>query len=43
MADKVLEHGGLPARRPGPAAVWSLAYSALVDEDDRAALFAGFF
>ena len=39
----VLEDGGLPARRPGPAAVRLLAYSALVDEDDRAALFAGFF
>ena len=41
--EAVLQHRGLPARRPGSAAVRSLAYSALVDEDDRAALLAGFF
>src|SRR5208283_2620039 len=35
----VLQDGSLPARRPGSAAVGLLAYYALVDEDDRAALF----
>ena len=39
----VLQHRRLAARRPRSAAVWPLTYSALVDEDDRAALLAGFF
>ena len=39
----VLQHGRLPAGRPGAAAVRPLAYARLVDEDDRAPLFLGFF
>ena len=38
-----LQQRRLPARRPGAAAMRLLAQSAFVDEDDRAALFAGFF
>ncbi len=38
-----LQYGRLPARRPSTAAMWLLAQSAFVDEDDRAALFLGFF
>ena len=39
----ILQHWGLSSRRPGAAAVRSLAQSAFVDEDDRAAFFLGFF
>ena len=39
----VLQHRRLATRCPRSAAVWSLAYSALVDENDRTALLAGFF
>ena len=38
-----LEHGRLAAGRPGAAAVRPLAQPAFVEEDDRAALFLGFF
>jgi len=39
----VLQHRGLSPRRPGTAAVRSLAQSALVDEDYGTAFLAGFF
>src|SRR5438876_1696134 len=39
----ILQHRRLSAWRPGTAAVRALAQSALVDEDDGAPLFAGFF
>src|SRR5216117_2938309 len=39
----ILQYRRLSAWRPGTAAVRALAQSALVDEDDRAPLFAGFF
>jgi len=37
------QHRRLPARRPSPYLVRSLAYPAFVDEDDRTTLFFGFF
>ncbi len=39
----ILQHRRLPFRRPGAAAVWALAQSAFVDENDRAPLVLGFF
>src|SRR3989442_4114670 len=39
----ILQHRRLSAWRPGTTAVRALAQSALVDEDDGAPLFAGFF
>src|ERR1700693_845169 len=39
----ILQHRRLPAPRPGTAAMRPLAQSALVEEDDRAPLFLGFF
>src|SRR5947207_2007760 len=39
----ILQHGGLPARRPGPHPMRAFAQSALVDEDDGAPLAKRFF
>ena len=39
----ILQHRRLPTRRPGAAAVRTLAQSALVDEDDCARLLSCFF
>jgi len=39
----VLQNRSLAARRPGPDPMWSLAYSAFVDEDDRTPFLEGFF
>ena len=42
-AEVVLLHGRVNAESPGAAAMRPLAYARLVDEDDRAPLFLGFF
>ena len=39
----IVQHWRLSPWRPGPAAVWALASSAFVDEDDSSPLVLGFF
>src|SRR5216683_2989923 len=41
--EMMLQHRGLPARRPGAHPLRPFVHSAFVDEDDRAPLAAGFF
>jgi len=41
--EMILQHRRLSSWRPGTAAVWALAQSAFVDEDDRSAFFFGLF